>query len=78
MTRPAPCPSPARVCPKWPCPRLRGPLVALEFDLITHGMPPYSRRTLQTAAPVRRGRGARRGAVPATIAVIAGEIRIGL
>jgi len=51
------------------------PIVALESTIITHGMP-YP-QNLETARAVEAEvRGA--GAVPATIAVIAGEIRVGL
>ncbi len=53
----------------------RRPVVALESTIITHGMP--SPRNLETAravaAAVRAG-----GAVPATIAILDGRIRIGL
>src|SRR3546814_8612913 len=51
------------------------PVVALESTIITHGMP--APRNLETArrveAAVRAG-----GAVPATIAVLDGRIRVGL
>jgi len=51
------------------------PVVALESTIITHGMPPP--RNLETAraveAAVRAG-----GAVPATIALLDGTIRVGL
>jgi pseudouridylate synthase len=51
------------------------PLVALESTIITHGMP-YP-QNLDTARAVEEAvRGA--GAVPATIAVMGGQIRIGL
>ena len=51
------------------------PIVALESTIITHGMPyPANRDTaLEVEATVRR-----HGAIPATIAVIEGELRIGL
>jgi len=51
------------------------PIVALESTIITHGMPyPQNRDTaLNVEASVREN-----GAVPATIAVIDGELRIGL
>jgi len=52
-----------------------GPVVALESTLITHGLPRL--RNLEIAreveAAVREG-----GAVPATIAMVAGEARVGL
>ena len=53
----------------------RQPIVALESTIITHGMPyPANRDTaLEVEATVRR-----HGAIPATIAVIEGELRIGL
>jgi pseudouridylate synthase len=51
------------------------PVVALESTLVSHGLP--RPRNLQVArdaeAAVREG-----GAVPATIAVVAGEVRVGL
>jgi pseudouridylate synthase len=51
------------------------PVVALESTLISHGLP--RPRNLEVAqeveAAVRRG-----GAVPATVAVLAGEVRVGL
>lgn len=51
------------------------PLVALESTIITHGMPyPANRDTaLQVEATVRE-----HGAVPATIAIIGGELKVGL
>ncbi len=51
------------------------PIVALESTIITHGMPyPANKETaMQVEATVREN-----GAVPATIAVINGELRIGL
>jgi pseudouridylate synthase len=53
----------------------RRPVVALESTLITHGLPrPLNLETAQTMeAEVRSA-----GAVPATIAVLNGEIRVGL
>jgi pseudouridylate synthase len=52
-----------------------GPVVALESTLISHGLP--RPRNLEVAreveAAVRRG-----GAVPATVAVVRGEVRVGL
>jgi len=54
---------------------LRAPLVALETTIVTHGMPyPQNVATARNVeAIVRDG-----GAVPATIAVIGGRIRVGL
>lgn len=51
------------------------PLVALESTIITHGMPfPQNLETARAVeAAVREG-----GAVPATIAVMGGQIRVGL
>lgn len=51
------------------------PIVALESTIITHGMPyPANRETaLKVEATVRK-----HGAVPATIAIISGELRMGL
>jgi len=71
-----PLPLPLRLSAEVAAARAAGaPLVALESTIITHGMP-YP-QNLQTARAVEdEVRGA--GAVPATIAVIAGEIRIGL
>ena len=53
----------------------RQPIVALESTIITHGMPyPVNRDTaMEVEANVRR-----HGAIPATIAVIDGELRAGL
>jgi pseudouridine-5'-phosphate glycosidase len=51
------------------------PLVALESTIITHGMP--WPQNIETAAAVESEIRAH-GATPATIAVIAGELRIGL
>lgn len=55
--------------------RERRPVVALESTLITHGLPyPANRDTaLAMEAAVRE-----QGAVPATIAILSGQIRIGL
>ncbi len=55
--------------------RAGGPVVALESTVITHGLPfPANRDTaLAMEAAVRE-----EGAVPATIAVIGGRIRVGL
>jgi pseudouridine-5'-phosphate glycosidase len=52
-----------------------GPVVALESTIITHGMP-YP-RNVETALAVRAAI-AERGAVPATTAIIDGEMRVGL
>lgn len=52
-----------------------GPVVALESTIITHGMP--FPQNLQTARGVEEAvRGA--GAVPATVAVVDGRLRVGL
>ena len=49
--------------------------MALESTIVTHGMPhPESVETAQAVEAVVRGN----GAVPATIAVLSGKIRIGL
>ncbi len=54
---------------------VRSPLVALESALITHGLPyPHNLETAQALERAVR----ENGAVPATIAIIAGEIRLGL
>ena len=53
----------------------RRPVVALETTIVTHGMP-YP-ENVATALAVE-GEVRRCGALPATIAVIAGEIRVGL
>jgi len=51
------------------------PLVALESTIITHGMPwPDNLETARQVEEMVRGE----GAIPATVAVIGGEIRIGL
>lgn len=51
------------------------PIVALESTLISHGLPsPYNLETAKGAEIVVRNN----GAVPATIAVIKGQIRVGL
>ena len=51
------------------------PVVALESTIVTHGMdwPVNLETALEVEGEVRRG-----GAVPATIAVIGGELRVGL
>ena len=62
--------------PKSPRPAPQGaPIVALESTIITHGMPwPQNVETARAVeAEVRAA-----GAVPATIAVMAGRIHIGL
>jgi pseudouridine-5'-phosphate glycosidase len=52
-----------------------GPVVALESTIISHGMPyPENVKTAREVEEIVRAN----GAVPATIAVIAGKIRIGL
>jgi len=52
-----------------------GPIVALESTIITHGMPyPQNVATAREVEALVRGN----GAVPATIAIIAGRIKIGL
>lgn len=52
-----------------------GPVVALESTIITHGMPyPQNVATARDVEAVIRDR----GAVPATIAVVAGRIKVGL
>ncbi len=52
-----------------------GPVVALESTIITHGMPyPQNLHTAQEVeAEIRK-----HGAVPATIAILDGQIHIGL
>jgi pseudouridine-5'-phosphate glycosidase len=51
------------------------PLVALESTIITHGMPyPQNRDTAQAVEQTVRDK----GAVPATIAIIDGQIKVGL
>jgi pseudouridine-5'-phosphate glycosidase len=52
-----------------------GPVVALESTIITHGMPyPQNVETARAVeAVVREG-----GAVPATIAIVGGRIKVGL
>jgi pseudouridine-5'-phosphate glycosidase len=52
-----------------------GPVVALESTLLAHGLPPGRNRKVATAVEdaVRAA-----GAVPATIAVLDGQIRVGL
>jgi pseudouridine-5'-phosphate glycosidase len=69
-------PPPLRLSPEVAAARSEArPLVALESTIITHGMPwPQNLQTARAAeAAVREA-----GAVPATIAVIDGEIRVGL
>jgi pseudouridylate synthase len=53
----------------------RGPVVALESTLLAHGLPPGRNRKVAAAVEdaVRAA-----GAVPATIAVLDGQIRVGL
>ena len=52
-----------------------GPVVALESTIITHGMPyPANLETAKAVEDVVRAN----GAVPATIAVIDGELRVGI
>jgi pseudouridine-5'-phosphate glycosidase len=53
----------------------RKPIVALESTIITHGMPPP--RNAETALAVEEAI-RRAGAVPATIAVMDGQVRVGL
>ncbi|MGJ3264668.1 MAG: pseudouridine-5'-phosphate glycosidase [Salinarimonas sp.] len=75
-TLPAPLPSCLDVAPEVSDALAAGrPVVALESTIITHGMPwPANLETARAVeAIVRAG-----GAVPATIAVIAGRIRVGL
>ena len=51
------------------------PIVALESTLISHGLPePYNLEAAKDAETVVRNN----GAIPATIAVIKGQIRVGL
>jgi pseudouridine-5'-phosphate glycosidase len=51
------------------------PVVALESTILTHGMPyPDNRRMAESVESIVRGE----GAVPATIAVVRGELRVGL
>jgi pseudouridine-5'-phosphate glycosidase len=53
----------------------RGPVVALESSLITHGLPfPINLETAMQAEAAVRGE----GGVPATIAVLEGRLKIGL
>jgi pseudouridine-5'-phosphate glycosidase len=55
--------------------RAGGPVVALESTIISHGMPyPSNLETARAVEAVVR----RQGAVPATIAIIDGELRAGL
>lgn len=75
---PALGPAPQRVVLSDPVARaLRegGPVVALESTIITHGLPPTT--NLRAAAEFEQ-KVAERGAVPATIAVLDGVVRIGL
>ena len=52
-----------------------GPVVALESTILSHGLPrPTNREVAAEVAAAVRGA----GAVPATIAVVGGEVRIGL
>jgi pseudouridine-5'-phosphate glycosidase len=76
MTPPLPPPLPLSHSPEVAAALKNGqPVVALESTIITHGMPwPQNVETARAVeAEVRRG-----GAVPATIAVMAGRIHIGL
>jgi pseudouridine-5'-phosphate glycosidase len=69
-------PLPLTLSPEVEAARAAGrPLVALESTIITHGMPfPQNLQTARAVeAAVREA-----GAVPATIAVIGGQIRVGL
>jgi pseudouridine-5'-phosphate glycosidase len=55
--------------------RRGGPVVALESTIVTHGMPhPQNVETAHAVEAIVRAN----GAVPATIAVLSGKIRIGL
>lgn len=68
--------APLALSPEVAAARAAGrPIVALESTIITHGMPfPQNLRTAEAVeAEVRSA-----GAVPATIAILGGEIRIGL
>jgi pseudouridine-5'-phosphate glycosidase len=52
-----------------------GPIVALESTIITHGMPyPFNLETARGVEKIVRDN----GAVPATIAIMAGEVLVGL
>lgn len=74
-SRPLP-PLPLRFSAEVAAARAAGaPIVALESTIITHGMP--WPQNVETAAAVEDAV-RRAGAVPATIAVLAGEIHIGL
>lgn len=76
MTQPTPLPLPLILSPEVAAARAAGgAIVALESTIITHGMP--WPRNLETARAVEAAVRAE-GAVPATIAVIEGVIRIGL
>jgi pseudouridine-5'-phosphate glycosidase len=68
--------SPLRVAPEVAAALAAGgPVVALESTLLVHGLP--HRRSREVAAALEDAVRAA-GAVPATVAVIAGEARIGL
>ena len=76
MTSAPRLPAPVDIAPEVEAAlRARGPVVALESTIVTHGMPhPQNVATARAVeAAVREA-----GAVPATIAVVAGRIRIGL
>jgi pseudouridine-5'-phosphate glycosidase len=76
MTTDPRLPAPVDIAPEVEAAlRARGPVVALESTIVTHGMPhPQNVATARAVeAAVRES-----GAVPATIAVVAGRIRIGL
>jgi pseudouridylate synthase len=76
MTTDPRLPAPVDIAPEVEAAlRGRGPVVALESTIVTHGMPhPQNVATARAVeAAVRES-----GAVPATVAVIAGRIRIGL
>ena len=76
MTTDPRLPAPVDIAPEVEAAlRMRGPVVALESTIVTHGMPhPQNVATARAVeAAVRET-----GAVPATIAVVAGRIRIGL
>lgn len=71
-----PLPLPLRLSPEIAEAKAAGqPIVALESTIVTHGMPfPQNVETARAVEAVVR----ETGAVPATIAVLDGEIRIGL
>ncbi len=51
------------------------PLVALESAVLTHGLPyPLNLRTVEALEEAVRGE----GAIPRTIALVRGEVRVGL